>query len=109
MIKVTVYQDSEQVYTGIDVMGHAGYAESGSDIICAAVSALTLNFCNSVEQFTDDGFEGAVEEETGRFTFRFTSDISLESKLLMNSLVLGLENIAGEYGKQYIKIRYEEV
>ncbi len=36
-----------------------------------AASALVLNMANSVEQFTDDGFDGNVEEETGHFTFRF--------------------------------------
>ncbi|PNV63806.1 ribosomal-processing cysteine protease Prp [Clostridium sp. chh4-2] len=109
MIKATVFRDSDQVYRGIDIAGHAGYAESGQDIICSAVSALALNMYNSVEAFTEDAFEGSVEEETGRFLFQFTEDISLESKLLMNSLVLGLENIQSEYGKQYIIIRYEEV
>ena len=64
---------------------------------------------NSVEQFTDDGFDGNVEEETGHFTFRFTGDISKESKLLMDSLILGLKNIEEAYGEEYIKIRFKEV
>jgi len=110
MITVSVFQDSERDgYTGIELAGHAGYAEHGEDIICAAVSALTLNMANSVEQFTEDPFEGGTEEETGHFWFRFTGSISSESRLLMNSLVLGLQNIRREYGKQYIKIRIKEV
>ncbi len=40
-----------------------------------------------------------------QFEFRFTSDISPESKLLMNSLILGLQNIEKDYGKSYINIR----
>ena len=89
--------------------GHAGYDEYGRDIICAAVSSLTLNMANSVEAFTEDGFEGSMEEETGRFSFRFTGEISPESKLLMDSLVLGLKNIEDSYGDEYIRIRFEEV
>ena len=34
--------------------GHAGYAEEGQDIICAAVSALIVNTVNSVETLTED-------------------------------------------------------
>ena len=79
------------------------------DIVCASASALVLNMANSVEQFTDDGFDGNVEEETGHFTFRFTGDISKESKLLMDSLILGLKNIEEAYGEEYIKIRFKEV
>ncbi|MFR1298730.1 MAG: ribosomal-processing cysteine protease Prp [Blautia massiliensis (ex Durand et al. 2017)] len=34
--------------------GHAGYAEAGQDIVCAAVSALIITTVNSLEKFTDD-------------------------------------------------------
>ncbi len=89
--------------------GHADYAEEGEDIICAAVSALALNFFNSVEAFTEDEFEGKAGEKNVQFEFRFTSDISPESQLLMNSLILGLQNIEKDYGKSYINIRFKEV
>ena len=37
------------------ISGHSGYAESGSDIVCAAVSAMTMLVCNTItEQFHDD-------------------------------------------------------
>ena len=89
--------------------GHAEYAEEGEDIICAAVSALALNFFNSVETFTEDEFEGGAGQENMQFEFRFTSEISPESKLLMNSLILGLRNIEKDYWKSYINVKYKEV
>ena len=97
------------MFTGVELSGHAGYAESGRDILCAAVSALVLNMANSVEAFTEDGFEGEMDEQTGGFSFHFTAEISPESQLLMNSLVLGLRNIEKEYGERHIIIRFEEV
>ena len=113
MIKATVLKDSTDsvnvIYRGIVMEGHAGYAQEGEDIICAAVSALALNFFNSVETFTEDEFEGRAGQEDVQFEFRFTSDISPESQLLMNSLVLGLQNIENDYGRSYINIRFKEV
>ena len=109
MIRVNVFKDSDGNCRWIRLRGQAGYDDYGRDIICASVSALTLNMANSVEQFTDDGFDGSVEEESGAFEFSFTGNISAESKLLMDSLILGLQNIAETYGEQYIKIRFEEV
>ncbi len=109
MIKVKVFKDSDELVRGIHLAGHAGYGESGEDIICAAVSALVFTTYNSIETFTEDEFEGSSDEESGDFQFRFTDSISPESQLLMNSLVLGLTNIMDSYGKQYIKIRFEEV
>ena len=98
MIQVVIWKDSGQQIRGIDLDGHAGYGEEGEDIVCAAVSALVLNMANSVEAFTEDGF-----------SFRFTGEISPESKLLMDSLILGLNQIREEYGEQYINIRLKEV
>lgn len=110
MIRVTVSRDSgTDTCTGIELEGHAGFGDYGQDVICAAVSALALNMANSVETFTSDRFEGGSEEETGHFWFRFTGQISSESRLLMNSLVLGIRNIQREYGNQYIHIRVKEV
>ena len=112
MINVTVLVDSEHNYTGIEMLGHAGYAGShqdGQELVCAAVSALVLNMTNSVEQFTQDTFDAEMEEESGCFQFHFSDVISSESKLLMNSLIFGLEDIEETYGEPYIKIRFKEV
>ena len=48
MIAVTIKPD------GLTVDGHAGYAETGNDIICAAVSALAQGLVHSLEALTDD-------------------------------------------------------
>ena len=112
MIHVTVLVDSEHNYRGIHLIGHAGLADDpreGQDAVCAAVSAMTLNMANSVEHFTDDRFTADEDEGAGMFDFRFTDALSSESKLLMNSLVFGLMNIAEAYGEPYINIRFEEV
>ena len=37
---------------GFTISGHSGYSESGSDIVCSAVSAMTMLICNTItEQF----------------------------------------------------------
>ncbi len=94
------------------MLGHAGMADNpqeGQELVCAAVSAMTINMANSVEQFTEDSFEVDQDDQTGMFEFRFTSEISSESKLLMNSLIFGLQDIEESYGEPYIKIRFKEV
>ena len=40
--------------TGLTVDGHAGYAEIGKDIICAAVSVLAQGLVHSLKALTDD-------------------------------------------------------
>ena len=102
MITVEIRKSNGE-YAGFSSKGHAGYAEAGYDIICAAVSVLTVNTINSIDKFPDDAFK--VEAADGMVRWKFTEfPLSEKTKLLMDSLVLGLENIQETYGKKYIKI-----
>ena len=109
MINVIIRRDKDKVAKGIEIKGHAGYGEYGQDIICSAVSSLALNMANSVEEFTDDHFEGSVSDDGGYFSFSFPDEISPESQLLRKSLILGLQNIQRDYGAEYINFRFREV
>ena len=40
MFHVTVYENKKKEYVGFQTEGHAGYAEAGQDIVCAAASDL---------------------------------------------------------------------
>lgn len=110
MIRVIIYKNQRHEYTGFDVSGHAGYDDSGKDIVCAAVSALVINTVNSVEHFTDDRISCVTDEETGEIVFRFRQIPSHDASLLLDSMLLGLEGIedSGEY-ESYIDIIFKEV
>lgn len=41
-------------FSGFSLDGHAGYAEEGSDIVCAAVSSMANLVCNAAEAFGAD-------------------------------------------------------
>lgn len=103
MIKVSVYQNNEGKIIGFRCLGHAGFAKSGEDIVCAAVSALVINAINSIEQFTSDRFEYKENEKNGEIELKIVSELSKESSLLLNSLVFGLQGIQDDYGSKYIK------
>ncbi len=104
MIEITVKRNNLGVCNGFLVKGHAGYDEYGKDIVCAAVSVMVINTINSIEKFTNDYFTVNSDEKSGTIEFDMISNISKESTLLLNSLILGLEGIEEQYGNQYIKI-----
>ena len=87
MITITVKKRNGN-YLEFVSKGHAGYAEEGQDIVCAAVSVLVINTVNSLETFTDDQFE--VQEDDGYVSFHFTAPVTERGTLLMDSLILGL-------------------
>ena len=108
MITFTVWKSGHQ-YKGFECAGHAGYAEEGSDIICAAVSALAVNTINAIEEFTEDAYQVEQAEDGGYLKVLFPEGLSERAALLMDSLVLGIGNIEAEYGNEYITLLLEEV
>ena len=108
MIRVTVFRSGEE-YRGFTCSGHADYASQGQDIICAAVSALVINAVNSLEQFSEDAFTVDQDVQSGGFLKLTLHDKnSVQARLLMDSLVLGLQSIETSYGKKYLSLKVKE-
>ena len=102
MISVRYEYDSQKRIIGYELKGHAGYAESGYDIICSAVSILAINTCNSIESFTDDKF--TVETDESGYLKLIVDEPCEDSILLLKSFSLGVEGIIAQYGNDYVKI-----
>lgn len=91
-------------------MGHAGYAKKGRpDVLCAAVSALTIGTVNSLEELAGEKLKTVQNEETGFLRCDFESVLQEKSSFLMDAMVFSLENISREYGDRYLQVKFEEV
>ena len=106
MIKLSI-QTHNQEYKAVVCEGHAEYAEAGDDIICSAVSILVTNTANSIEKFTDS-FLGS-DSEDGILTLVLKDHLDDKAKLLIDSMILGLESIQNAYGNEYLVVDYREV
>ena len=109
MTKVTFYQNSNKHCAGFTVSDHAGYDVEGSDIVCAAISALVINTINSIDAFCEDEFVAESDEENARITLKLKEEPSESCLLLLNSLILGLQGMEDGPYKEFIDIIFEEV
>lgn len=109
MIQITIFQNQEQKLSGFCCKGHAGYAASGSDIICAAVSIMVINTVNALEQFTSIPFSLETDEDAGRIECRLKQDADHDAELLIKTMILGLQGIQNDYGTKYLTIHFKEV
>ncbi len=107
MIRVVFYQDSGHRLVGFQTLGHADYAENGPDILCAAVSALTINTVNSLEKLTGVPMKTRTDEAKGGMAVRLLQTTD-GTQLLLQSLKLGLESLEQEHGK-HIRVGLKEV
>ena len=53
MIKVRIHK-KEEIIERIDCKGHAGYAEYGKDIVCAAFSTMIITTVNAILGFDEN-------------------------------------------------------
>lgn len=117
MTTVIIYHNSNKEYTGFTCMGHAGYAKKSifgkqPDILCSAISTLTINTINSLEQLTNekDNMKITTNEATGFIKCDFQQSVTKpESKVLLDAMVLGLTELSKEYGTKYLQVNFEEV
>ena len=108
MITITIFQNHDQI-TGFRCLGHSGYADAGSDIICAGVSALVINTINAIDTFTDSVYRIHTEEESGLIDFELEKEARHDTLLLLRSMVLGLQGIQHDYGNEFIILNFKEV
>ncbi len=78
----------------IKISGHAGYAEAGKDIVCAAVTTLTQTLIRSLEDLARDKIQ--YEISSGRADIHYRN-LSEEGKLLVDSFFIGICQIADEF------------
>ncbi len=108
MTRINIFKDADGCYTGFRCEGHAEYADEGSDIVCSAVSAVTIGCCNAIEKLTQDVMTVESEGGKGLLAVDFPDGLSHDGSLLMDAMSLTLRDIANEYSS-YIEFHIEEV
>ncbi len=87
MIKVTV-KTKEDYIKEIKIKGHALYDDFGRDIVCAAVSSISITTVNAIESIDPKAIK--YTDKNGLSIFVIKEDI-IVNKLLNNMLNLLLE------------------
>ncbi len=63
MTKIVFYR-SGGVFYGFEEQGHTGYDEAGQDVLCAALSSMTMLIINAVEVAYACDIEYDIDEKT---------------------------------------------
>ena len=97
MTTITLYR-REGVFCGFRAEGHAGFSEKGSDIVCAAVSALTQSVLLGLEEVVGipvrSDREGLLEVILPR---NERADKIDQAQVLFRTLLSGLNCISRDY------------
>ena len=99
MIKIEIGLNS------LEIKGHARYAQAGNDVVCAAISALSLGLVHSLEALAED--KVSHEISSGYLKIEY-ENLSERGKLLIDSFFITASDIQCAYGSKYIEIIADE-
>lgn len=100
MIQAIFWETSKNKHIEkFQIEGHADYAEYGLDIVCAAVSALTITIINAMTEILEVSVK--YTEQDGKILceipFLINDEKNSKIQLLAHTLLMGLEDIAKEH------------
>ena len=110
MITVDFFQNKDGIFRGFQFEGHAGAGEYGYDIVCSAVSALSISAVNAIESFTKARVEEEEADKEGGFLKVILApqyEEDHDAQLLMKALHLGISQMAESYPEN-LRIRHIE-
>ncbi|ERI11507.1 ribosomal-processing cysteine protease Prp [Aneurinibacillus aneurinilyticus] len=106
MITVQVKRRSDDTIEEITISGHAGSAEYGQDLVCAAVSAISLGCVNAVELLLNVELP-AKQGDSGFLHVQvpddYASDLADKVQLLLEGMIASLYSVAVSHDK-YVRI-----
>lgn len=97
MIKINISDKDDE----ITIKGHSGYAEAGSDIVCASVSCICITTVNAIISIDEDAIE--YTELSGFLRIKIKKHTEVIDKLINNMVNLLIE-LQQQY-KKNIEIR----
>ena len=104
MTKCEFFTEDDRI-TGFTVSGHSGYAESGQDIVCAAISAVVTMAEATINDVCGAKAKVRVKEEQARITLTLPTSCDEEEAVqaVLSGMMLTLISMREDY-PDYIEV-----
>ncbi|OFI07215.1 hypothetical protein CLOACE_04060 [Clostridium acetireducens DSM 10703] len=108
MINVIFKKKSNKILS-YKLEGHANFVDEGYDMVCSAVSGISLTIANGITEVLKIPCQLNVKDGFLNIDLSSCSSKDIDkAQVLMETILLGLKSVEANYGK-YIKVKIEEV
>ena len=94
MVTVT-FLGSAKLLTGFQISGHSGYAEAGSDIVCASISSCAYLVVNTVTDVL--GLPAEAEASDGAMLLKLRVADAAPAQPILQGFLLHIQALAEQY------------
>ena len=104
MTRCEFFREGDRI-TGFSVSGHSGYAEAGSDIVCAAVSAVVTMAEATINDVLGAKAKVRVKDEQARISLTLPASCDEEETVqaVLAGMMVTLCNLRDDY-PDYIEV-----
>ena len=104
MTRCEFFTEEDRI-TGFSISGHSGYAEAGSDIVCAAISAVVTMAEATINDVCGAKAKVRVKDEDTRITLTLPASCDEEDSVqaVLAGMLLTLINLREDY-PDYIEV-----
>ena len=104
MTRCEFFTEDDRI-TGFSVSGHSGYAEAGSDIVCAAISAIVTMAEATINEVCGAKAKVRVKDEQARITLTLPTSCDEEEAVqaVLSGMMLTLISLREDY-PDYIEV-----
>ena len=104
MTKCEFFTENDRI-TGFTISGHSGYAEEGSDIVCAAISAVVTMAEATINDVCGAKAKVRVKQEDARISLTLPASCDEEDSVqaVLAGMLLTLCNMRDDY-PDYIEV-----
>ncbi|WP_062198891.1 ribosomal-processing cysteine protease Prp [Massilibacterium senegalense] len=108
MVIIRINRKNHTFVQSFAMSGHAESGPYGQDLVCAAVSAVSIGTINAIHTLTGVNLVTDIEEDGGFIRCDVPNNLSKETfdnvQLLLEGMIVSLKSIEEEYGK-FIQIK----
>ena len=104
MTRCEFFTEEDRI-TGFSISGHSGYAEAGSDIVCAAISAVVSMAETTINDVCGAKAKVRVKDEDARITLTLPASCDEEESIqaVLAGMLLTLCSLRDDY-PDYIEV-----
>ena len=104
MTRCEFFTDNDRI-TGFSISGHSGYGEAGSDIVCAAISAVVTMAETTINDVCGAKAKVRVKEQDARVTLMLPTSCDEEEAVqaVLAGMMLTLISMRDDY-PDYIEV-----
>ena len=104
MTRCEFFTENDRI-TGFSISGHSGYAEAGTDIVCAAISAVVTMAEATINDVCGAKAKVRVKDEQARITLTLPASCDEEESVqaVLSGMMLTLISLREDY-PDYIEV-----